>query len=77
MGAKRELEVGINEHINNVLRAALEAGEEASGLEPDKRKAALLVAGILTAAKAAVMQAGAIVAELELDGICADQALSD
>jgi hypothetical protein len=70
MGAKRELEVGLNEHVNVVLRAALAAGEEGSGLEPDKRKAALLVAGLLSAAKAAVVQAGAIVVEMGLDGIC-------
>ena len=70
MGAKRELEVGVNEHINKVLVAALEAGEDDSGLSSERRQSALLVAGLLTAAKVVVMQAGAIVAEMELDGIC-------
>jgi hypothetical protein len=80
MGAKRVLEVGVNEHINRVLRAAMEVGDAATSrtfadgtkIEPEQRASAMLVAGLLTAAKAAIVQAAAVMAEMKLDGICDD-----
>jgi len=74
------LEVSVNEYINRVLRAAMEAGDAAAfrtfadgtKVEPEQRTSAMLVAGLLTAAKAAIVQAAAVMAEMELDGICDD-----
>lgn len=80
MGAKHVLEVGVNEYINRVLRAAMEAGDAATfrtfadgtKVEPEQKTSAMLVAGLLTAAKAAIVQAAAIMTEMKLDGICED-----
>jgi hypothetical protein len=70
MGVRHQLEVGVNEFVNKVLLAMMEAGAgEDSGLQPEQRSSALLVAGLLTAAKAAIVQAGVFVAEFELDDI--------
>jgi hypothetical protein len=82
MGAKRVLEVGVNEYINRVLRAAMEVGDAATfrtfadgtEVEPEQRTSAMLVAGLLTAAKAAIVQAATIMNEMKLDGICDDAA---
>ena len=67
----KKLEEAVNGPINDVLNAMLEFGEGIDGLIehiPKQRKdAAKVIAGILTAAKVSIMQAGATINEMELD----------
>lgn len=67
----KKLEEAVNGSINDVLTAMLGFGNGIDGLVEDipeqQKDAARLVAGILTAAKVSIMQAGATINEMGLD----------
>lgn len=67
----KKLEEAVNGPINDVLTAMLEFGNGIDGLVEDipeqQKEAARVVAGILTAAKISIMQAGTTINEMELD----------
>lgn len=74
MKAITSLEVGLNSHINEVLVAFVEIGEgKSDGGKTDivqsQREICTLVARILTGVKVSLMQAGAIMNEMELGDI--------
>lgn len=73
MSVTTRLEAAQNELLCPVLTGLLEAGdgttEAGKALTQAQREAALLVAGLLTAIKVLVMQAGKIVNSMELDDV--------
>ena len=68
----KKLEEAVNGPINDVLIAMLGFGKGIDGLVKDipeqQKDAARTVAGILAAAKVSIMQAGATINEMGLDG---------
>ena len=62
-----KLEDAVNGPINDVLTAMLEFGSNDPAAVESQMDAARVVAGILTAAKVSIMQAGATINEMELD----------
>ena len=68
MTATEKLLAGQNDHLQPVLTKMVETGSAGStDIEPSQKEAALIVAGILTAVKISIMQAGKLIEDMGLD----------
>lgn len=68
MSVATKLETAMNELLTPVLVAMMEAGRN-EDLQAEKREAAMLVVGLMTAIKVLVMQTGEIVMEMDLNDL--------
>lgn len=74
MKATTKLEAGVNSFINEVLTTFLEIGNgqnevDGKDLVPAQKETCTLIAGMLTGVKVTILQAGAIMNEMELGDI--------
>lgn len=67
MHNNKKLEEAVNGPINDVLTTMMEFGEGDPSCDRSRVEATRLVAGILTAVKISIMQAAAMINEMELD----------